>query len=303
MLFSEIYGTYFRVMEEILNKAKAGTLTRREMTEIIRNRAFEESVAVIPQALESESWPLLDEELRTPLSHPAVMGLTELEKRWLRTLLDDPRIALFDVAAEGLEDVSPLYPKDALVYFDQYSDGDPYDDPKYQEHFKVILRALHEKRKLKVVFQGRRGRNHWTCVPYRLEYSAKDDKFRLFCERNDRMQTINLGRIRSCQLLEPFDAPGAPIESERLSLTLELIDERNALERVMLHFSHLEKEARQIDGNRYQLKLQYRKDDETEILIRVLSFGPIVKVVAPQRFVKQMRRRIQKQKQILQPQE
>lgn len=145
-------------------------------------------------------------------------------------------------------------------------------------------------------------------MPYRLEYSAKDDKFRLFCERNGRLQTINLGRIRSCQLLEPFAevknaaAEEALIESEKLSLTLELIDERNALERVMLHFSHLEKEARQIDENRYQLKLQYRKDDETEILIRVLSFGPIVKVTAPQRFIKQMRRRIQKQIQ-LQPQQ
>ncbi len=160
MLFSEIYGTYFRVMEEILNKAAAGTLTRREMTEIIRNRAFEESIAVIPQALKSESWPLIDEDLKTPLCHPAAMGLTELEKRWLRTLLDDPRIALFDVSSEGLEDVLPLYPKDALVYFDQYSDGDSYDDPKYQEHFKVILQALHEKRKLKIVFQGRHGRNH-----------------------------------------------------------------------------------------------------------------------------------------------
>ena len=84
--------------------------------------------------------------------------------------------------------------------------------------------------------------------------------------------------------------------SERLEeLTLILHDERNALERVLLHFSHFEKETLKLDDRLYQIKLRYDKDDETELLIRVLSFGPVLEVKAPEEFIWLMRSRIKKQ--------
>ena len=61
-------------------------------------------------------------------------------------------------------------------------------------------------------------------------------------------------------------------------MILELKDERNALERFMLHFSHLKKETRKLDDGRFMVKLHYDKEDRTEMLIRILSFGPVVKV-------------------------
>lgn len=41
-------------------------------------------------------------------------------------------------------------------------------------------------------------------------------------------------------------------------LVLELTDERNALKRVMLHFSHLEKETERLDDTHYRITLFYR---------------------------------------------
>ena len=73
------------------------------------------------------------------------------------------------------------------------------------------------------------------------------------------------------------------------------MDERNALERVMLHFSHLEKETRRLEDGRYEVRLTYESEDETEILIRILSFGPMLEVVAPQDFRDKVRERIEKQ--------
>jgi len=81
-------------------------------------------------------------------------------------------------------------------------------------------------------------------------------------------------------------------------LVLELMDERNALERCMLHFSHLEKETERIDNRRYRLTLHYEKDDETELLIRVLSFGHVLKVVSPDQFKEKLKNRIGKQMQL-----
>lgn len=297
MVFSEVYGTYFTVLEELIARAQEGGLTREELERIVRERGFEESILTIPEKLADERWPLLTGELTTPLAHRPERPLTLLEKRWMKALLSDPRIRLFDPPAEGLEDVEPLYPPEAIVWFDRYTDGDPYGDPGYIQRFGTILRALREKRRLHLEFLGRNGvAHHWDCVPFRLEYSGKDDKFRLITGNNRTALSVNLGRITDCTLLEPCPPGGYhPRTMRRATLVLELTDERNALERVMLHFSHLEKETERIGENRYRLTLHYEKEDETELLIRVLSFGPALKVLSPAKFRKRLRDRLEKQ--------
>ena len=42
----------------------------------------------------------------------------------------------------------------------------------------------------------------------------------------------------------------------------------------------------------------YEKEDETELLIRVLSFGPVLKVIFPDDFVKKLCERLEKQKKL-----
>ena len=133
-------------------------------------------------------------------------------------------------------------------------------------------------------------------MPYRLEYSAKDDKFRLLATGKRRLNTINMARVRSCELLDEYDPKAITLPGERQEeLTLLLHDERNGLERVLLHFSHFEKETLKLDDRLYQIKLRYDKDDETELLIRVLSFGPVLEVKAPIEFIRLMKTRIRKQ--------
>ena len=295
MIFSEIYGTYYLILEELLTRAQAGGLTKDEMEAVIRSRGFGESILTIPKKLSDGSWPLLTADLQTPLRHRPRRPLTTLEKRWMKALLSDPRIALFDPPTEGLEDIEPLYPPGAIVYFDRYTDGDPFDDPHYIANFRTILTALREKRRLHVEFQGRRGElHHWDCVPQRLEYSGKDDKFRLITGNNRTALSINVARITVCRILDGAIWP-QPRSMRRQTLVLELYDERNALERAMLHFSHLEKETQRIGENRYRLTLRYEKEDETEMLIRVLSFGPALKVISPSKFRKRIKDRIERQ--------
>lgn len=176
-MFHEIHGGYYRAVEKILSCAVDGSLTKESMLNIVRQCAFEESVLTIPRALETQKWPLLTRELLTPLKQKPSMSLTTMQKRWMKTILQDPRIRLFGVTDEGLEDADPLYPADAIVWYDRYSDGDPYGDEGYIERFTVVLKALREKRKIRICFEGRKGFPHaWVCVLHRLEYSAKDDK-------------------------------------------------------------------------------------------------------------------------------
>ena len=102
MLFSEVYGTYYHVLAKLLEKAVDGTLTKEAMNEIIRDNGFEESILTIPEALENQTWPLIKDDFTTPLEHKPTIPLTQLQKRWLKALLNDPRIKLFDPPMDGL---------------------------------------------------------------------------------------------------------------------------------------------------------------------------------------------------------
>ena len=169
ILFSEIYGSYFNVVAAVLTEAAEGCLTKQRLTELVQEKAFAESVLAIPAALKSGDWPLLGKNFEPVVRHKPTMPLTTLQKRWLKALLLDPRIALFAPDAAGLEDVEPLYQSGTFVWFDQYANGDPYGDEDYIRCFRTVLRAVREKRRLKVRFHSRTGARHSiTCIPYRL---------------------------------------------------------------------------------------------------------------------------------------
>ena len=297
MLFSEIYGSYFHVVAAILAEASDEALSPGRLTAIVQEKAFAESTLAIPTALQSGDWPLLDRTLRSVLHHKPTMPLTLLEKRWMKALLSDPRIALFQPDMTGLEEVEPLYRQETFVRFDQYADGDPYEDPVYIACFHTVRQAIGEKRRLRIRFCGKNGVRHsFVCLPYRLEYSEKDDKFRLLVSGKHRWNIINMARIYDCQLLEPYDPASVTLPcSHQKELTLLLWDERNGLERVLLHFSRFEKETKKLEDRLYQVRLWYDKEDETELLIRVLSFGPVLEVREPAAFRGLVRERVQRQ--------
>ena len=128
MLFSEVYGSYYKAVASVLECAVEGKLTGRKLTQIIQQKAFGESTLTIPEAMKDGSWALLDRDYNTPIRNKPTKPMTLLQKQWLKALLSDPRIKLFNPDTTGLEDIEPLYDRDTFVYFDRYEDGDPYND-------------------------------------------------------------------------------------------------------------------------------------------------------------------------------
>lgn len=297
MLFSEVYGSYYNAVAKILEKAVQGNLSEKEINDIVLEKAFGESILNIPSALKSENWKLIDSDMETPLLNAPSMPLTLLQKQWLRALLNDPRIKLFNPSADGLEAVEPLYNQEDIIYFDRYSDGDDFENPEYIKNFQTILEALKQNKKLKMKYTGKQWHGkEFICSPVKLEYSSKDDKFRLKAIAYRKLFTLNLSRIESCEITAfEINYDLNKYKEEKQSLVILLNDERNALERFMLHFSHLEKEAEKLDDKHYRITLKYGKDDETEMLIRILSFGPLIKVLLPDSFINHLKNRIYKQ--------
>ena len=300
MLFHEIYGCYYRAVAQMLNLAIEGGLTEKKMYEIVAETAFEESSLIMIPALKKQEWQLLDENLHTPLKHTPDMPLTILEKRWLKTILLDKRVKLFlEPVPENAElaDTEPLFFPEDIVYFDRYVDGDDYDDSAYIANFRLIRQAIAERRKLKVTFLNSREQKRCEILePVQLEYSDKEDKFRVLCADRQSIKTVNLGRIVQCELLrDTFPENVRLKEREKKVLKFILTDERNALERAMMKFSHYKKEVERRDAENYLVTLEYDVDDETDVLIQILSFGSYIEVTAPDRMREELRKRMERQ--------
>lgn len=301
MIFSELYSAYYIAVARILTRAVEGTLTEEGMREIVRKSAFGESTLTVLPALRTGKWQLLTKDLRTPLKSPPTMPPTASELRWLKSLTLDPRVRLFPIPAsvlDALDGVDPLFTEEDVRVFDRYTDGDPYEDEDYIRRFRYLLRAVETRTPTRIETVGRKGTRATFCgIPERLEYSAKDDKFRLIFSGARFGGVANLARITSCKPCNR-ELSTSPRPQEIRSVTLLIFDGRNALERVMLHFAHFEKRAERVDEQRYRLTVRYDAADETELVIRILSFGPFVKVESPDSFVELIRARLAKQKRL-----
>ena len=95
---------------------------------------------------------------------------------------------------------------------------------------KIIERAIEhplEKGELRSIVEK------YALKPKYLEYSEKDDKFRLIGTGRKYGDTINLGRITACEPYTKEYTPRAKTRSNKQTkvVEFELFDERKALER------------------------------------------------------------------------
>ena len=330
MILHEVHSCYFDAVTRILHAACAGKRGRRWYVAALDGLTLPAEVqATVDRKLglipaEGEDSYRLMSDGQALVAHCPEMPLTLLEKRWLKAVLLDPRVALFDVSGDGLEDVEPLYAPGDIVVFDRSGDADPWGDPAYIGHFRTIQAALETHHRLEVSWLCREG---LTCVavcdPDRLEYSEVDDKFRLWADADAHQVKINLSRIVSCALSDAplrLDLPEGlgktpPAAQSRgaqasyrsnfqdevsrehpEALVLEVSDERRALERALIHFSHFQKqEVMAVSDRIYRIRLSIDEDDRPEILRRVLSFGPFVRVIEPDWLAAEVRKRLREQ--------
>ena len=286
MIFSELYSAYYNAIADILSAIIDGERSEKELQRAVVDRAFGESVLTILPSLKNEKWQLVRPDMTTAIEHKPTMPLTTVQKQWLKAISLDPRIQLFGVEFHGLDGVEPLFTSADYHIYDKYSDGDPFEDEEYVRQFRIILEAIRNGTQIKFEMVNRNGKTMYIrCRPKRLEYSEKDDKFRLITAGWHSVSTVNLAKMRNCTpYTGPKDLGHCKRDGIQDTLSVKVRDERNALERFMLHFAHFKKQAVKLDKNTHLVKINYARDDEPEMVIRILSFGPMVEVVGPQSF-------------------
>ena len=161
MIFSELYSVYYNTVAKIIAVAFEPKTTEEDLQCCVLEEAFSESVLTILPALKSRKWPLLHDDLSPALHHEPTMPLTTLEKRWLKAIAEDPKVKLFDVEFPALDDVQPLFTKEDYKIYDQYADGDPFEDENYIRHFRLILSAIKNERPVRIKMRNRYGKEVW----------------------------------------------------------------------------------------------------------------------------------------------
>lgn len=320
-IFSEIYGTYFRIAARLLENEVTNEKTVRET---VRREGFRDSVLFLPQKLipGCEDWGLFsrtpDGSLKRITKNPPVKALTKLQKMWLKAKLSDPRIRLFmddetiSVMKKRLADTPPLYRREQFRITDRFTDSDDFSNENYIKNFRTALEAVKHRKIVYIEFVSGHGRHiSGRFVLLKTEYSPKNDKFRAYCYllRNDRIKSsgiINIGRItkiadtgrvfRTPVLIDDY------FSSRKCSspAVIRVTAARNGVERFMLEFASYEKHTvRNLETGEYTVELWYDQQDETELLIRLLSFGPVIEILGPQHLRQQAKLRIKWQAEIL----
>ena len=315
-LFSEIYSAYYHVVNRILKRAKGG-ITQKEMIRQVEEDAYGESSLYIVPKLTSGQWDLLEKREGKFYSDKvdAVSGnLTTLQLSYIKSLLGDERIGLFLDEAECakvekmLEEYPALFDGKDFRYYDQFLDGDDFANEDYREIFSVLMEAIKEKRVVEIAYKNQNSIERY--VPVNLEYSSKNNKFRLAVVQMVQgkwkvSKYLLVSKIKQVQMLDETygnvdwnELFGQGIRREWVEF--EIYSERNALERVTLHFSNYEKHIEYVKERKCWIcRMYYDWDDQMEILVSLLSFGPVLKVLGPDEFVEMIKVRLGRQKEVM----
>ncbi len=313
-LFSEVYNSYYQILQSLLQYQ--GGFTLEDLKGRVKEQGFEESLIYLIPKLSSKEWSLCEKDgthYISTLSDQFYIPLTALQKSYVKTILLDKRMQLFldkeqrEWLLSQLSDAEILWQECFFHYYDRFADGDNYDNPNYIACFRSLLSAIEQQCFVDIEYISKTNhRIHHHYLPARLEYSIKNDKFRLLAmefTKNNRMrlEILNLDRIVKVSLMDK--KPETAVDLNALirgtyykePVRLLIHDKRNALERAMLQFANYDKNTTKLSEDIYECFIYYNEKQETELLIEVLSFGPMIKVVGNERFLGQLRKRLNRQ--------
>lgn len=249
-----------------------------------------------------------------------VVPLSIMEKRWLLTAVRDPMMDFFlsekergaieeQLCAEG--EVKPLPFGEYICCFDRFRrEKSDRDHAREQEHMRLLLAAIHEKKGVRVSYQSQHRRIGGTFDPLFVQYSKRNDNFQIFVfyREQKRLMTANLDRFIYCkpgggesdqQAIQDELAASRKVVSPRV--TIEFSDDHGRTDRILNEFSPWEKECsydRQTGV--YRLTLHYQEGDLQEFAIRLLGYGDGIRFVDGAPLYESVRNRLEKQMDIFQ---
>ncbi len=319
-LFHECKNRYFRLVFHILSLAKDG-LSKEQVIKLIDDGEYDEKVIgkdfktfqglLLNEYDDQDNFNLLKEKegLFYPIiNHSMNQNIpgrfTIVEKQWIKRLIEEPmvKVLLGDTLVlkleEALDDVNRIGNIDMIERTYKANNDVSIDYLKFHDDFHKILQGIVENKPIRysnVDKWGNRYENKLS-LPIRIEYSLKDDKFRIsmYSLEENRPIMVNLHTIEQVELVHDMKPNIDKEEVLKLlkenkyakePIVLEVTDERAAMERCFMCFSGFERTSRTLGDNKYEIKLNYYTFEEDDVIRKLIALGPFVKVISPQRVI------------------
>lgn len=230
------------------------------------------------------------------------LPLTRTESRWLISVLKDDLSSIFfeeNVREELIKVLSHPIPEvelmpmkvDAVRRFDIHSGSS--ESHGNNDTIRKIYQAMHDEHYINV--KQNNGKDI-KCRPVRIEYSVKDDVFRLwyYNKKADQVMKINVPRIHDVEILddrfrlsdeqEKADASINKPE-HKYEIAVYFRDIRRIPDRILTEFSLWDKDCYYDPIKKvFTLKIRYNDwSDTNELVLRLMAYGPYIYIVSDRR--------------------
>lgn len=319
-LFHEYKNKYFHLVFRILNLAKDG-LYKDEIIKIIEKEEYDEKVIgkdfktfegmLLNEYEKQDNFNFLEDRagrfyniLNNEGNIPLKVRFSKLEKTWINGMIKDTIVQallgkeIIEKLESSLRDVKDGN-NDIIEFTNKAKNDFQYDLVKLNEDFHTILEGIINEKIIIYTNVDKNGNeyNNQLALPIRIEYSLKDDKFRasLYSLEEERSIMVNLHTLKDIKIVENMTSK---IKREDVlkklkekkycetPIIIELEDIRGAMERCFMSFSSFERSSRAISENKYEIDIYYYTFEEAEVIRKIMSLGPYVKVKSPDRIRK-----------------
>jgi len=156
----------------------------------------------------------------------------------------------------------------------------------------MLLNAIIQEKPIRYNNIDKKGNvyNDRLALPVSIEYSMRDGRFRvsMYLLDENRPVMANVFTLSDIRIVDEdvgFDRETAKrlLLEQKYSeepIILEVTDEKAAMERCFMCFSGMERTARSLGNNKYEIKLNYYLFEEENLIRNIISLGPYVKVIS-----------------------
>lgn len=245
-----------------------------------------------------------------------IIPLSEMELRWLKTIINEPRFAAFfkntgEVSAietfleENAPEIEPL-PTARIVYYDRYQLSTKGMNLE-NKYLGPLSECIRNRISVNITYLTRYKKTVTAVFdPAVIEYSCRNNNLQLYARshRNGKVSLINLSRIQNLSpSVQKYDYQTAMDcykkyrEDNKRSVEILFYNEKNNADRILTEFAPWDKRCT-LDRNRdlFNLKIFYQSIDETDIVTRLMGYGSAIRFADPDHDIaKEMQTRIGRQ--------
>lgn len=244
-------------------------------------------------------------DMEEPAFYKDIIPLSEIEKRWLLSVLDDSKVDYFlnreEINAvkksiqENVFTDKTFYDKAEHIHmevlpmkyvkcFDQYH---IQDNRKEKEYVMMLAKAIIDRKTVFIRYHTLTGKiKEGNYNPILLEFSKDHNRFQGYFEisKTNKIVIFNLSNIQNVEdTEEKFDIEQAKMNLQNylnwqgLSTEIQFSDEKNTADRILTELAPWKKKCT-YDKNSgiYQLKIDYQKSDQLDLVIRLMGYGSTI---------------------------